>query len=687
MRPHSLFLQGCLLIVALLFFSGGVRDCAAEQPEGQPPTADSSAEDQGKSADQLIEDAQHLFAEKRPIDARVKLQRALALAPEDYRPHMYLGVYYLSEVGHFLLADRYIRTAQALFAKRYGKDEVRTAESPAWRDHARLLFLRSESLLNLDNYEASLRVLDVFGRLYWDDWYPGQRAWVLMKLKRIDEAIRVAQAGLLRGGEPSRTYNILGILFSMKGNRPLALDAFKKAVESEIQFNGAEGIATPLNNTGEVYREMFQDDLAEAAWLKTVQLPDGCEHILPSLNLSILYVDQLRLFQAERVLNDFEACFANKILRQDTEHRALLALARGRLALRMGNPEKAIDYLTLATQRQQWYGKIGTNESDVRVAALVSLSQALSAQASVLADRRFDSVWERLAARVQSPLLQVRAWWANRRAREVGIDELGSFEDFYIRNTDAMLEYTTLGSLFAGIPTESLQKRLKRMEQPDLHPVARAFFDLYLAENSLSHGAPEAAEQRIEQLLGSLRDVDRLARAQALTDLALALRDRRGFFGSPDSEQRQQEIALREDIFALLPSNLRYAGLALPVRFRAAQDGDEKIERMILRQLPTARFEDTSALPGIQSRYEISIRTARERASEATLVSITLRDTRANAPVASVEKTITASEEGSAAIINAFLDKAFSHQADFPGDPIPRLELLENVLEPSPALP
>ena len=662
---------------------------------------------EGESLETLLDEAQDLFISQRPIDARAKLQRALKLAPNDFRPHMMLGAYYLGEVAHFQLAYTYLRKAEELFEKQFGSDKNNTLDPSAWRQHSRLLYLLSEARLNLDKYEASLQTLDRFGARYWDDWYPGTRAWVLMKLKRVDEAIRVAQGGLLRGAEPGRTYNILGILLSLKDNRKLALEAFARAIRSELQMGSLGQVATPLNNSGEVYRELFSDDMAEAAWLKSTGLPDGCDHILPSLNLAILYMDELRLFQADRVLSDFEACFAAHSVRSDTEHRALLALARGRIALRMGDPDKALEFSNSAIERQQWFGKIGTNENDLRFAATIGMSQALSAKAAALGDIETGNIAQSTWDRGLAAWYRVQSWWYGKRAREIALDELDDVEDLYVRHTDAMLEYPTLGDIFAGFPESSFRKRISRLMDSDSREEAKSYYDLYLGTNYLHHGDAAEAARLISKSTKGFRTIDRMVRADALAKLILARRSERGYlssvFGVSEKEVKE-DISAREELFELLPSHVRYHGLALPVAVEIQAEGDaaKDTAESLKEMLTSTRFEELAKPYRESARYVLTVvakgspkdkytLSLSERSSRNLIASVSSDDPLVKKDNAPADSTANAAGNQGAdtqsqepvepeTVVNNFIAKVFSHKVDPPGEPVPPLKLLEGLL-------
>lgn len=665
-------IAGILLCTSLLISADIVRALPTlEQTEnesyllGEPQLKDGDSSD----LETLLDEAQELFIQRKPIDARSKLLQALEKAPNDFRPHMLLGGYYLGEVGHFRMAYRYLRKAEELFEKQYGTDVTGSADPMVWKHHARLLYLLAEARLNLDRYQSALDTLDRFGERYWDDWYPGTRAWVLMKLKRIDEAIRVAQTGLLAGAEPGRTYNILGILLSLKGNRPLALEAFGRALKAELAMGSFGQPATPLNNSGEVYRELFADDYAEASWLQAIRMPDGCDHILPSLNLTILYIDQLRLFQAERVLDDFESCFAAHSVRSDTEHRALLALARGKIALRSGNPEKAVASLTHALEREQWFGKIGTNENDLRFAATVTMGQALRSLAAVREQRIAGDLRTALLDRAAAPLLRLRAWWQEKRAREIALDELNDFEDLTVRNTDTMIEYPTLGSVLAGFPERSLAIRMERMNEEDSRKHAATYYELWLATNELARGSSSTALVMLRKLLPLPREVDRLLKAEILASYLTAYqREHEGWLGGIAPEAEAEWISRRVELYRLLPSHLRYHGFSLPVQLEGSSGAD--IER-VRSYLTAARFEPIAAEHDGAVPFILRL----SQAENATAIVLTDEVGRVLARAAGP----ATNRAEAAALVNRFIDSAFSHRIDPPAAPVPKLELLDNV--------
>lgn len=511
--------------------------------------------DEEKSAEELIVESIKLLSDQRPLDARSLLLKALKKDPKSVKAHFLLGNYYLDYVGHFRLAKRYVERAFTLFYEQNG--------SPPYLDlqadfiHQQLYNTYSQTKLNLDDYEGALKVLDEFvAKGYMANWYPASRAWILFKMGRIDEAIQVARAGILTGADPRRTLNMLGILLSANGQQKESISVFQHAIQLEEAFGGDAQTATPLNNMGEVYEEMFKDKEAERAYLRATGLPDGCEHVLPSLNLSILYMEQLNWTAASKALDNFESCIAQFPLRNGEEHRAFIHLARGRIDLHTGRIDEAINHLSAALEKRQWYGKIGTDIKDLQVGAQISLAFALMAKNKIESSTRH-SVFSWSVSTYDSFKRWIWAKWILREAKRTLIEDLNHFEDLHIRHTDAMIEYPTLGVLTRTFPYRVLKERIdSEVETKDSRPESRAFYDLYLAEQASETGDEESMFALTDSVLKSARPIyDELLISRANAIRAEAL---------DESEAQYQAIAI--NLFRRLPAMLRNHGLKLPVR-------------------------------------------------------------------------------------------------------------------------
>lgn len=513
-----------------------------------------STSDNDKSADELTREAAHLLTSERLLDARTKLLKAIQKDPEAYRAYYLLSGYYLVHVGHYRLALKYIKRAQELFEKKYGPPPYDS--QTLQMEHSNLIYYLSQVRLNLDNYQGALDTLDTYYALgYRGEWYAGSRAWILMKLGKIQEAIKVARQGLLSGAEQGRTLNMLGILLSMNDQPQESLEVFRQAIASELSMGRDGQPATPLNNAGEVYKELFDDEKAESTFLRATSMPDGCEHVLPSLNLTLLYIEQLKNEAALSTMDSFQRCIAQFPLRNNEEHAALVNLARGRIDLHTGNVDRAIKRFETALQGTQWFGKIGTNQNDLIVATSISLGQALLRKNNILATHLTNSWAEWIEQQKAIASNSLRAWWLLRRARQILIDDLNDIEDLVIRNTDSLIEYGTLGEALAGLSRSSLQRRLSKQRQTDPRVPAQAFYDAYEAEAARSWYSWTTSNQLFDSVIQHSRDgFDTLLQTHSILRRMESL--------SPDSD-RYRELAYR--VFYTSAPELRNYGLRLPV--------------------------------------------------------------------------------------------------------------------------
>ena len=520
-----------------------------------------TTDDKNKTAEELVREASLLLATDRPLDARTKLLKAIQKDPNEYKAYYLLSGYYLVHVGHYRLALKYIKRARELFEKENGPPPY--SSHLLQLEHGNLLYYLSQCRLNLDNYQGSLDALDEYHKYgYQAEWYPGARSWVLMKLGRVQEAIKVAREGLLSGAEGGRTLNMLGILLSMNDQPQESLEVFRQAIAYEFS-QGTDGQpATPLNNAGEVYKELFEDVKAESTFLRATSLPDGCEHVLPSLNLTLLYIEQLKTDAALSTMDAFQRCIAQFPLRNNEEHAALVNLARGRIDLHTGNVARAIQRFETALQGTQWFGKIGTNQDDLVVAATISLAQALLRQNNILRFHITDTWAEWLEQKETIASNSIRAWWLLRRARQILIDDLHDIEDLTIRNTDSLLEYPTLGEVLAGLSSSALSRRIEGQRAKDTRAIAGVFYDAYLAENGRSWLFSGAANEKLESVIQRGREgFDTLLKTHATL---VRMQDL-----SPDSE-RYRDLAYR--VFHTAAPELRNYGFQLPVAIDVGSD-------------------------------------------------------------------------------------------------------------------
>jgi Tfp pilus assembly protein PilF len=531
---------------------------------------ESLEDDENKSAAELIFEASFLLQDERPLDARTKLLKALRRDPLEYKAHMMLAGYYMAHVGHFRLALKYVSRGKEIFLEKYGPPPY-TGNRVLEFEHAHFLHLLSQARLNLDDYSGALATIEMFKEYgYTAPWYPSTRAWILMKLGRLQEALSEARVGVLLDSETGRTLNMLGILLSMTGDRQTSIEVFEQAIRYEMSLGRMGQPATPLNNVGEVFREIFRDDKAESSWLRATGLPDGCEHVLPSLNLALLYLEHLELQRAKTTMDNFESCVAQYPLRNGEEHRALVHLARGRIDLHSGQLDSAINHLEASLKHRQWFGKIGTKEEDLRVGAMISLAQALLRKNN----RESLTVWsswkEQILSYQERLIRRIRAAWLMRQARQLLAKDLDNIKDLHIRNTDSVIEYSTFGEALATFPRRLLERRINQELATDPRSEAAKYYLLYLAQNYIKNGRKKAGFDLIDQNISYLRPLyDRGLKTHIL-----------GLQFSRLDKNSQLYVEYAHEIFRFNRAFLRNNALKLPINYSGQS---EKTARLLNR--------------------------------------------------------------------------------------------------------
>jgi tetratricopeptide (TPR) repeat protein len=523
-------------------------------------------EDRDKSSEQLISEAVLAILDNRPLDGRSKLLAALSKDPNSLPASLLLARYYLAEVGHFRLALAYATKAQNIFNQTRGNPPYILERDR--KQHMELLGLISQIRLSLDNYAGALeKIEEIKGLGYYDPSLPGNMAWILMKLGRLPDATKVAEEAYrskeLDDDARGQVLNVLGILYSMTKRRQSALEIFRLAVADELSRGSIGQPATPLNNMGEVLREIFEEAAAERTLLRAISMPDGCQHVLPALNLALIYLDKLNLVAAKKSIDDFEGCVAQFALKNGEEHRALVNLARGRIAYHSGKLESAKQEFEDALTRTQWFGKIGATADDLRVAVYLSLAETVDGIKNKESKLPGRGITGRLKSFKNNIIFRVESWWLKRKALTILVRDLNDFEDLYIRNTDSFIEYPTLGSATKKISLRSLEKRIGKMLERDDRQRAKQFYQAYLAEKLIDIGKKGEGIAILKEIAKQLRpEADKLFQLQIML-IELGLFD-------PRSHQYE---ATARGIFALNRSALRSKGFSLPLNF----SGDKEI--------------------------------------------------------------------------------------------------------------
>jgi Tfp pilus assembly protein PilF len=556
-RRLSIILKSLLPLIVLIVIVPQSNEAQFSFEDETTQAVDDSEDLSSYSAEELSSSAERLMRSEQPISARTRLLAAIEKDPDYYPAYELLAEYYLDFVGHFKLALRYFKQGQNIFFKQHGEPPY--SDRMTIFEHSRQLMVLSQIRLNLDDYSGALRALDEFQQYgYYNPGYYSSRAWILMKLNRLDEAIENARTGVLNTAG-SGALNMLGILLSISGQPEAGLKVFDQAIELDNMLGDGHS-ATPLNNAGEVYRERFMDIKAEQYWTRAKSLPDGCEHVLPSLNLAILKMEHLKTTAAEDSLDSFEECVRKYTVKNDEEHRSLITLARGRIALEEGNITKALDLLKQTLARGQWFGKIGTNVNDLKIGALISYAETLQAAANHLKWQIPEQFYERPIIWQKILTLRFKSWWYKRKARFL-FQSMNNMEDVYIRHSDSVVDYPKLGFLLATFPSQSLKEKLAKIRKKDDRKEADIYYDSYYAESLINDGYHLQGLKILDASLDKINTYHRTPYERSLIAHLNVLKVK-----ALDNKHAPSSIAASLAVFNINPARLINAGVRLPVK-------------------------------------------------------------------------------------------------------------------------
>jgi len=287
-------------------------------------------------------------------------------------------------------------------------------------------------------------------------------------------------------------------------------------------------------------------------------------------------------------------------------------------------------------------------------------------------------------AKLAAKWYDIRSRWLNRKARRIGFEDLDDLEDLFIRNTDSMIQYPTLGSLFDTYNTRSLRNRLRRMIKEDLRTPAHLLYRLYLASNLLHNGHDAEGIKLLEEILPKIRPYERLMRSEAIAKLLGAKENSAAWFTGLSDNEIVKVARLKAELFELLPSHLRFHNLQLPIRTAVAgsSPSDSKDLEDILSYLPRTRFQIVSGKDAKLARYELTLSTqGTVDDSGKRLVSLHFSDSKQGTQVFSQTSKLSNKREEIAKFLNEFIAKVFLHRVDPQGEPVPELPLLKGILD------
>ncbi|MET0344063.1 MAG: hypothetical protein ABW252_23820 [Polyangiales bacterium] len=577
-----------------------------------------------------------------------KLIRARELAEKilGERRDSFVAHYVMGEVEHdaeanFPRAVFHLEQARALFEQKHGGTPG--AGTP-WRWHTRILLALANTYGEIEQHEKKLGLLARYN-LQYDPDHLAEQAWPLMKLRKFDEARKIAALALAEEDTRQReiALNALCAIEFEAGRDDASYEACKRAMENARSL-GNEQDPADLMNFAEASRSVFKLDEAERIDREATEVAIAW-YGNPWSELAELYLREARLPEALSALKEIASYRAARPphVRESDRNENRRALSAFFLVL--GRPE---DTLRVSQKGLVAPDRRGHNSRDPAQDKLVSA--LLDRAGHVLeAERRLEAasaapLYERVVASAKALYERGEAWVSGRRAvRAAGDTEhlAGSFQIGTARS--AVLPPWLAGDAIRAMGPGAARAAIVMARADDRRSGAPAYYDALEGEAALLGGDDEAAERLLRSASEKLPGAEQLLRARVLALLGTLHDDR----GRDAEAARAFERAMQID-----PGVLRRLRLALPVSVRGAGDPvGERFEDALDRS-PRFDVDDHGLV--------VNVRADRSRA-EACLVGVS------GAQLACAQAEAKANEDAdalAAKLSAAFHEKVFAPPVD-----------------------
>jgi tetratricopeptide (TPR) repeat protein len=478
-------------------------------------------------------------------------------------PRSYVGNFVLGYVHHMGEANApralfFQRRALALYTQSWGDPPLPTGP---WRWHARMLQELSFVEGELEHYTEQLGYMDRYNALY-DPDMQAEAAWPLMKMRRFDDARRVAQ-GAMSSGSPWQTEVALNALCAIEfeaGDEQRSHTACRAALD----LHGADPhrqSAVDFTNFAESSRSLFQLDEAEEISLQATHAQVSWFGN-PFVDLAELYVREGRFPEALDMLRQVNPYRLRRPPHVQDADRNEARRALSEFFVVLGRGEDAVRITTKAVNMPDRRSHNSRDAAqDLAVAAILD-RVARRVHADAIEERALgEPILDRTIAFGQASLERYEAWTSGRQAaralsdtpRLVGIFQIG-------RARSGILQPWLAGELASIVGPGVMIEAITRARADDHRAGAHAYYDAFEAEAALEAGDAARAYELARRARDGLSPAESLLMARASAISAEAAR----------REGREREaLGAYDEAFQIDPGIWIRMDLAVPVRIVA----------------------------------------------------------------------------------------------------------------------
>jgi tetratricopeptide (TPR) repeat protein len=486
--------------------------------------------------------------------------RELAEAVVRANPNSYVGNFVLGYVHQMGEAN----SPRALFFLRRALDQYTHAwgDPPMpggpWRWHARMLQELSFVEGDLENYDEQIAYMNRYNASY-DPDMAAEAAWPLMKMRRFDDARRVARAALSTGDswQVEVALNALCAVEFEAGDEQRSHEACRAALD----LHGADPArqsAVDFTNFAESSRSLFRLDEAEEVGLQATRAQVAWFGN-PYVELAELYVREARFPEALDMLRQVHPYRLRRPPHVQDVDRNEARRALSEFFVVVGRGEDAVRITSKAVNMPDRRSHNSRDSAqDLAVAAILD-RVARRIRADEIENAALgESIVDRTIAWGQASLERYEGWTSGRQAaraladtsRLVGIFQIG-------RARSGILPPWLAGDLASILGPGVTIEAIRRARADDDRPGSDAYYDAFEAEAMLEAGDAARAYELARRAHDALGPAESLLRARTSAIAAeAAMRE----------DRREDALAAYDEAFQIDPGIWIRMDLAVPVR-------------------------------------------------------------------------------------------------------------------------
>ena len=522
----------------------------------------------------------------QPVTARRLGEQVLAADPDSIAGHYVMGRVLHEAEGALARAIYHQGRARELYEARFPASG--RPENTPWRFHRDLLLSISSLAGEMEEHEYQLQMLEYHDALY-RPARPGEHAWPLMKLGRLDEARAAAEKAraMKDPGQRSLGLNVLCAIERHGHDRAAARTACNAAYQNasrtdatlpEVDVEHQSTLAVHAYNAALAARAAFAADEAEKTALAgTRRLAFTPAN--PWRFLVALYIDQGRGSDAANALREMQRWRTRQPPQLRDQDRAETDAEVATVLLLAGRTEPALRLIDRAIDFPDRRGLASTGAWQAQ-AANVMLRAAISRAHREILDEA-DTVGAGTGL-VDGSGRRARDWADGEMVRGmlVGdddrlVDTLRLFGERGITPVPVWL----LGDLVDMVGPGTMAVALRMVREREKAPQLEPYWQAIEAEVHLARGREAEAFDLAGKALKGLPQTEALLRARAAAIGARA---------AHELGDARRELELLGAAYQLDPSTIRRLGLALPASLRGSGPGAAEVVSM-LEESPRVR--------------------------------------------------------------------------------------------------